>query len=269
MLLKLSKKIKKIKNKIIKKVAIYNFKENQKNTLSSKVFILGHQKSGTTVIAALIAEMSGFSLTNDIHRSHKDSQSYRAAHFCSKEQQNLIDKYSYEISKDIVKEPELSFFYRSLKNKYINAQFIYISRSPKYIIRSILSRLGAQKSSSEIYSDTFKKNLKRAPLWQDIIGYSSGNNIIEHLAHRIEKLDSLYLNNEVNLHLLKYENFITDKTNSLSLLLNDLNIKKINDASHLLNKQFQPKSISIKPDEYFTKAELELIDKICVSYTKI
>lgn len=236
-----------------------------KKPREEQIFVLGHQKSGTSAIAGLLSEMAGLSLTNDIHRGNRDHDIYRQAHFHKKGQIALISKYAYELSREIVKEPELSFFYSTLKEFNPKAKFIYISRQPKYIIKSILSRLGARESSNQIYAENFYKQINLAPLWKDITGFSSGVNIISHLAYRIEKLDKLFLENKDEIILLRYEDFVSEKSKVLKEALVDLGMNNKNEVDHLLDHPFQPKGTNVLPSEYFSIEEVKLIESICKS----
>lgn len=240
-----------------------------KKPQKQQIFVLGHQKSGTSAIACLLSEMACLSLTNDLHRGNKDHEAYRKAHFYIQGQKELISKYAYELSREIVKEPELSFFYGALKEFNPNAKFIYIARRPKFIIKSILSRLGARQSSEQIYEESFYKQMNAAPLWKDITGFSSGVDIISHLACRIEKLDKLFLENKNDIILLKYESFFSDKSKTLMKALVDLGVSKKAAVDHLLDKQFQPKGTNVSPSEYFSAEEVKLIESVCISSDEI
>lgn len=231
--------------------------------VSPQVIVLGHQKSGTSAIAALLAAMSDKTLTNDIHRSHKNYKDYRNFHFLNELDSVFFSRYAFEMSREVVKEPEISFFYNSLKERFDKSKFVYVSRKPEYIIKSILSRLGAKVSSNQVYEHDFYDQLMSSPMWQDVLGFSSGCNIIEHLARRIETLDFQYYQNRDNFHLIKYEDFNKNKELAIEELSMELGFIKVNSIDNIKDKQYQPKSEYKSTDDYFSKDELDVIRTVC------
>ncbi len=76
----------------------------------NEIIIIGHQKSGTSIISALLSYGSRKSLTNDIRRSHNQTTIWESLHFKKISLNDFIFKYYFEMNNQIIKEPELSFF---------------------------------------------------------------------------------------------------------------------------------------------------------------
>ena len=71
--------------------------------------------------------------------------------------------------------------------------------------------------------------------------WGSKNHYIEVLAERWNTISNVYLENKENIILVKYEDFISDKSNTIQLLAKKLDLTKNGEISHLIDKQFQPK----------------------------
>ena len=65
--------------------------------------------------------------------------------------------------------------------------------------------------------------------------------------------------------LIKYEDFLLNKQETIRKLSEKLNMKEISDISHLLDKQFQPKGKQQKVDvkKFFGAVNYHKIDSIC------
>ena len=122
---------------------------------SKPLFILGNQKSGTTVIANLLSQATSKSLTSDFQSaiSHKTLQLELDFHLLKFS--DFIQDYKYEFSKDIIKEPFLSYYIDELINEFPKAKFVLIIRSPFQNIRSILNRLIVPGNLEKINFDNY------------------------------------------------------------------------------------------------------------------
>ena len=109
------------------------FKINKK-----PIFILGNPKSGTTVIGKLISKASNKSHTSDIKSVIYNSSQKLDSGLISLNY--FIKNHKYEFSKEIIKEPSLSYHVEDLIETYPDSKFIWIVRNPFQNIRSILNR---------------------------------------------------------------------------------------------------------------------------------
>src|SRR5699024_10947107 len=111
------------------------------------ILIFGFPKSGTSVIAALIAHRANKSVTLDtknlcepyiskIKSGELDLKSH-------------INQYSYPFSKDIIKEPNFVFIVDEILKVYSEPQVVVTQREKLTNIKSILDRLGVSGDLTE------------------------------------------------------------------------------------------------------------------------
>lgn len=226
------------------------------------IFVLGNQKSGTTVIAALLAQSLNSKVQLDI-------LSMEAAHQIglangSMRLSNYIRKRRKPFLLPIVKEPGLTFLYPQLKALYPAATFIMIVRDPRDNIRSILNRLKLPGDRDVVTDD----ELKRVnDIWKMIVlGTQFGPKsygYIKNLAERWNAATNVYFNDVENLHLLTYESFVADKAGRIESLVRAIGREPIKPIDDLVDKQFQSKGKAVNWQAFFGADNLRLIERIC------
>ena len=239
--------IKKVKRKVFPKIN------------NRPVYILGKEKSGTTAIARLLAVYTNKSLTSDIppiwgepelnlfkqNESYSDFVQQNKQYFCS----------------DIIKEPGLTFIFPQIKASFPYAKFIMIIRDPRDNIRSIFNRLGIDGTSVELQLDKIPKD------WQHVISnhcFDIEGDIIERASKRWNMAVNIYLKNRNDFILVRYEDFVKDKLQSIRLLSEGFGWIQHNDISLMLNKQFQPKgNRAISWEDFFGLKNLQKIENYC------
>ena len=105
------------------------------------ILVLGNQKSGTTAIAALLAEATGLSVTLDLQRE-VDEPTFPRVRTGGMSFDDFIRRNRLDFSRRIVKEPNLTLFPRELRDRFPESPIVFIIRDPRDNIRSILDRLG-------------------------------------------------------------------------------------------------------------------------------
>ena len=225
------------------------------------IFVLGNQKSGTSVIAALLSFYGGVDVTLDI------------VHITSRELEKLVNKklsmrkfikrHSWEFSRRIIKEPWLTLFYDELREIYPKNKFVFIIRDPRDNIRSILNRLSIPGNLKNL-----PQQIKIPPLWLKILDNRwlgiPYEHYIESLAARWVKFADIYLNNSTDFELVRYEDFLTNKVDCIERLALNLGIEKKGEIVDKLNIQFQPKGDkNVSWIDFFGEENLKKIDKIC------
>lgn len=235
------------------------------------IIILGNQKSGTTAIASLLGEATGQSVTIDMFRhSNKKEPFFRESLYNQSLPLNtFIQKNSFYFSTKIIKEPELTFFYKDLREIFPMAKIIFVIRDPRDNIKSILNRLNIPGDLSEIGKDYIYK-LNGLIGWQSIIQGRcpeiDGKNYIERLSKRWNMASDIYLQNKDNILLIRYEDFVDSKVSSINHLAEEAGLEIISDISEKVDVQYQPRgnhNINIK--DFFGKENLEVINTFCSS----
>ena len=258
--------IRKVKQKIKHKfidVPKYNNAKVNKNAW----FILGNPKSGTTAIAKLLSIATDQSLTPDFVRAIKHSTLLLELRYGLLSFQDFIEKYKYEFSQELIKEPALTFVAEELFQYFPNAKYLFIVRDPYQNIRSILNRLKIPGDLQDI--DLFQwEELNKTPAWKialqsEMIGFPT-DSYIKAMAYRWNFAVQTYLNNKDKFILVKYEDFNQDKENYIYELCKKIDLNVVNNISEHINVQYQPKgnhNVTIK--DFFGEENLKKIEDIC------
>ena len=221
---------------------VYKVKKINKKINPTPIFILGNQKSGTSAIASLLGSLSGKITAVDLFLSGYYPSLITNWKNKKINTQDFINKNKVEFSSEIIKEPHLSIFYDELKIEYPDSKFVMIIRNPFNNIRSILDRLNVEGNKTKLNKNDKKKFFHS---WSILLNNKwfggSKNHYIEVLAERWNIISKIYLENSDNIILIKYEDFISDKNKIIHILAEKLDLKKVREISHLLDKQFQPK----------------------------
>jgi len=232
---------------------------------SNPLFILGNPKSGTTIIAKLLSKATKKSLTSDIRSITKYSPlliEFKLISF-----KGFIQQHNYEFSKDIIKEPSLSFFTDDLIELYPNSKFIWIARNPFQNIRSILNRLKIPGNLKDIDFENYIE-LQKNPAWKlnlqsKMFGYKS-HNYIEALAYRWNHAFNIYLKNKEKIILVKYEDFLIDKSAFIEKIALQIGLTIKQDISKYVDIQYQPKgNTNVNLKDFFGDKNYSIIEKIC------
>jgi hypothetical protein len=235
------------------------------NNKKPRVIILGHQKSGTTAIATLIAKRASLSYTADIVRSHQHYHDWDSLHKKEIELSSFCKKYKYEFSKNLLKEPELSFFYNDLTMQFPTSKFIFVLRNPFDNIKSILSRLKINNMKELKESTTYRNEVAKFPMWKNILG--DIDNPIPALCKRWNTLVDIYEANKENIYLLKYEDFSKNKTNVIDELCDYADVQHVNDINGLVNLQYQKKGSRISNANFFRDEDIILIKSLIIKHS--
>lgn len=228
------------------------------------IFVLGHQKSGTSAVAALLAELTGSSVTIDLLNEDRWPTYARVA---SGEMpfERFVRRNRLDFSREIVKEPNLTFFYAQLAERFPAARFAMVVRDPRANSKSVLDRLGLPGDRPEISVEQLR-GLRRGwslmfePSW---LGLSSGN-YVDLLAARWNRCADVYLEHASALHLVRYEDFRAAKLETLESLAGDLELECRHDIRPLLDRQFQPRGKhDVTVDEFFGPDNLARIENAC------
>lgn len=229
------------------------------------IFLLGNQKSGTSAIAALLAELTGLSVTIDIRGIKEPVQSQ--LHKREMSFKTFVENNRYDFSKQIVKEPSLTFLYDDLKAAFPNGTFVFIVRDPRDNIRSILNRINLPGDLPDI--DEADERWLQAPIdWQRVIDGRwlglGGRNYVEQMAERWNLAVDIYERNKEEMVLIRYEDFLQDKAGEIERLAKKLGHEKVNDIDDKVDIQYQPAgNRKVKKQDFFGAENLTRIERIC------
>lgn len=253
---------------------IYHLPENLKRSYYNKtatihekpIFLLGNQKSGTSAIAGLLAELTGKTVAIDLpgilepiqQRLHQGKLSFS----------DFVEANKYDFSRDIIKEPSLTFLVDQLQSRFPYAKYVFIIRDPRDNIRSILNRLNLP-GHLEALGPAEYKILRKAPKdWERVVDSrwlgAEGKQYIEWMAGRWNLAAAVYESHEHEMLFIRYEDFLQDKYGELVRLAKKLGLEAKNDIRALLNKQYQPAgNRHIRWEQFFGRNNLQRIEAKC------
>ena len=204
------------------------------------IIVLGNSKSGTTVIAALLAEYGDLSVTLDFWPRLRRPETLAAVHSGALPFDRFVHRFRADFSRDVVKDPHLTFLYRPLSRRFPRARVVMVMRDPRANIRSILNRLGLRGDLPDIGPDDYRS---MRPLWEGILKspwLDVDGSYIERLASRWAAGARVYLENRDAMALIRYEDFVADKMGGIAELASRLGIEQRGRIEDRLDTRFQP-----------------------------
>jgi hypothetical protein len=228
------------------------------------IIMLGNQKSGTTVISALLSMLTGKPATLDIPPLWHSIEGLITE---KQDLANFIKNYSFYFSNPIIKEPWLSFIPDQVRSNYPESRFILIMRNPYDNIRSILDRLEMPG-----HLDTNPDNISSlAKGWKEafkpeLYGLPQTSGYIEVLCKRWNLTAEIPMRqNMKDIVIIKYEDFIADKKNAILGLADKIGEKEQYDLCDEVNRQFQKpgKKRYVYQTEFFGGDNSETIYNLC------
>jgi hypothetical protein len=202
------------------------------------IFVLGNQKSGTTAIAALLAKYAGLSSTLDLTTHY--SSLIVDIHHGEASVESLISQNTLEFSRDVIKDPNLTFLYSNLRKSFPDAKFVLIVRDPRDSIRSILDRLGLPGDRTSLSTPKYKKALSEYDgmydAWKIVLDGSwmglDADHYVGMLAARWQRAATIYLEHAEDIELIRYEDFCADKVGEIKDLAGRLGLSQKNRIEH-------------------------------------
>lgn len=240
-----------------------------------EIVALGHQKSGTTAIATLLGEISGWKSSSVEPLYGMDMGPGKIADKIMQDPQKLnyyCHRYPKYFGHRILKDTDLIFVYPEVKRLFKKAKFIFIIRDPRDTIRSICNRLGlpGDHSSASMRPDDMKSPTRH---WELIMSSRlpqipgikvEFSNYIVNLANRWKLATNIYQEDKDNFVLIKYEDFIMDKEGSIANLARSLNLPVSHSISHLVDVQYQRKGDSnVDWLTFFGQENIKMVEEIC------
>lgn len=231
------------------------------------IIILGNQKSGTTAIASLLADYGGLTKTLDIPEIWSNEQ---ALHDGTLSFQTFVESHQHRFSTQVVKEPCLTFLYEQCLASFPSSPYIFIIRHPADNIRSILDRLKIPGNKDYIDFNDYAMNETWSYVMNGQLLAINHDHYIARLAMRWVIAAEVYLQNKENMKLVRYEDFMGNKYETIQRLAEGLGVKERTDIESLLNVQYQPLGENRENSmfDFFDEENLSVIFDVCRSYMK-
>ncbi len=231
------------------------------------VFVFGNQKSGTTVIARLLAKHAGLDVTADLN-SHSTLER-QWLHDRRMSLERFVRRHSVDFARPIIKEPFLTLYMTELFQLFGIERALFVVRHPCDNIRSILDRCrlpgtirgpvpsGAVPLAWErILDGSWIARSRRPDASRDVIGV---------LADRWLMMAEVYEAHAARLVLLRYEDFAGDKAAIIAATAARLGLPARNDITADVERQWQPRGRNRDQtvESFFGTENLRRIERTC------
>jgi len=247
-----------------------NYRQKTAKVHPQPLLILGHQKSGTTVIAALLGKVAQQAVTIDpFHQIDLNAALRQKLYNHDIPFQKILKQHPYYFSTPIIKDPNFTFLYEPLKFSFPQSQYLLVMRDPRDTIRSILNRLqipGNLPQLSPAYQNKLANMSARGwdLMLQGQLPQVSGETYIQRLAQRWLICAETYQNYQQELQLIRYEDFNQNKVKTIQNLAQTLGLQATGDITQAVNQQYQPKGDrAVNWLEFFGRDNLAQIEDIC------
>ena len=227
------------------------------------VLVLGNQKTGSTAIAQLLAHLGRLRAATDIHLLHApDAQLPNTPEAVA----SFVQRMRYYFRHEVVKENELTPATDMLLSVLPQARPVYVVRHPAHNIRSILDRVDLPGHPEPLDALSLPDNGWRPVVTNRPLGIEAPNHITA-LAKRWSHMTAIYERHRDRLHLVRYEDFMADKAQTIRTLAERLGIEPKRDIQPLLDVPFQPRGAhrSTALSSFFSDEALDIITRHCAT----
>ena len=229
------------------------------------VFVIGNQKSGTSAIVSLLAAAAGKSATNDIFTWYSGVESdviNGRIDFLE-----FVEQARHHFSRDFVKDPSFTFMLPALRARFPDARYVFVVRDPRLNIRGILNRVDVPGTVTDLDTAMTERIRRERRGWLPVLegqGLINERSLVSRLAHRSRIAMEIAASESGQWPVVRYEDFITDKTGTIAATLHAIGETVANDIAADADRPFQPPSRDrSEPKAFFSSENLADIETIC------
>lgn len=234
------------------------------------ILVLGTRKSGTSVIANLLADIGGLSRTIDIPELWDNEWDVKKRlHDGALDIDSFINHNPHRFATDIVKEPSLTYLFDQIYCRFPEIRYVYITRHPVDYVRSILDRVHIDPHKLPMDIEEVDR-LSIYPGWKkllrgEIICQGDVTSLPETLIVRWRKAQRIYLANKKVFRILRYEDFMKDRELAIKKLAGDLDVPQRFSITNRISEQFQPKGAHRDESIYelFSNEVIKKMEELC------
>lgn len=232
-----------------------------------RIVVLGHQKSGTTVIAALLSMMLDDEYSKDPLYFVDLGNAQQVERLLMRPDllRSVVSRHRRLFCRSVLKDPDLSFLVPQARAVFDNAKFLFVIRDPRTVIRSIADRLSLSKEDLCVTAENLSlPNRHWTLILSGALPPERGATVAEVLAHRWRRAAGEYLQNPGGFTLIKYEDFLQEKLETLRTGLTELGLRQKVDVAQWVDHQFQPKGKStVATHERIGRGTWDSVTDIC------
>lgn len=224
----------------------------------SPIFVLGHPKSGTTAIAALLAKTSGEEFTDDLFHQVALPPREKEAIFLERGAfAEFVARYPGHFATRINKSPKLTFLYGDLRSLFPAARYLYVVRDPRSALRSFLGWRRIPGNLEAIDDPTQRRRL-------EVLPKQAPGHYVERLAHRWNQAADVYLHHRDQIVLVRYEDFAIEPGEIVRRLALSVGLSAAIDISQETSVRYKSSGVADIPWlDFYGVSNLSRIENIC------
>jgi hypothetical protein len=228
------------------------------NVHPTPIFVLGHPKSGTTAIAALLARTSGEAFTDDLFHQAGLPQREKEAIFLGQGAfAEFVGRHPGYFATRINKSPKLTFLYGELRALFPAARYLYVVRDPRSALRSFLGWRRIPGNLETIDDPTQRRQLEVLPA-------QAPGHYVERLAHRWNQAADVYLLHQDQMVLVRYEDFATEPADTVRRLALSVGLSPAIDISQDASVRYKSSGVAdIEWRDFYGASNLSRVENIC------
>lgn len=227
------------------------------------LFVFGNQKSGTSVIAALIAANADLNVTIDFQPEVRfpTVPDVVSGH---KTMRSFISRNRLGFSRPVIKEPALTFMAERILERWPSSKYVFVLRNPFENIRSILDRLQLPGDLETLDSaNTSAVSLTWGTVLDNRWLGITAEHYIEQLAYRWVYATECYKRFSDRFTLIRYEDFEGEKIKAIHDLVECVGLQPVASIDHLVDVQYQPAGRRGRTPQEVYGENLERLVDIC------
>ena len=226
-----------------------------------RVLVLGNQKSGTSAIASLLADLCGLSKTIDVEQLWG-----RKGHAIMRGERTLAEvvaEHPEPFRAELVKEPMFSFFADQALDLFPEARAVFVVRDPRTNARSLLNSRNLP-GHLERLTPRLRRSLGRRVTVDSEVWGGADENYVGVLAHRWNLAAEALEASRHRVRVARYEDFSADKLGFLRRLAEELGLEQRADVAAKLDVQYQPRGDrDVSWLDFFGADNLGRLERIC------
>ncbi|MCB9777869.1 MAG: sulfotransferase [Alphaproteobacteria bacterium] len=202
------------------------------------VFVLGHQKTGSSAVGAMLAEVSGEAAALDLAAElarplHLEVEAGR------KSFDDFLHHNAVDLSRRIVKDACLAALAAPLAARFPAARFVFVVRDPRATVRSVLDRVGLPGDRAH-YDEAILAGVPRA--WREVLlpaGADAGD-VVAHIAERWRQQARVALAGDLPVRVIRYEDFCRAPRAETEAVARDVGLPVLPGDDRAARQQWQP-----------------------------
>lgn len=228
-----------------------------------RLVVLGHQKSGTSAIAALVARRAGLTVSIDIAALWgRDGVGFLTGR---EPLSQVVRAHPDGFDCQVLKEPNLTFQADQVRAQWPDARWLFVVRDPRETLRSMLQRNGLPGHQRALLDGQLDHPDARWMLLEpELWGAEPDATYIEVAAHRWCLAADAWHRHRHSAELVQFESFLADKHGTIDRIVDALGLTRAHPISDAVDRPYQPPGDrSIGWARFFGADNLARVEAVC------